>query len=181
MLRSLSSQLELYSNNTPDRAIVSTPLDALPIHRGANPTQTFTARVRELFQLHADLLLDHLTDATGRAWSGWDVSTGAHVDDADLLDAHTAAVRGLFAGYLATGDVRYRDRAIAVFERMEAVFYDPDARIYSATPAPVDYSRVHAAALRAAPERAARHVRARRGASRRRGARAGARERGSVA
>jgi hypothetical protein len=138
VLRTLSSQLELYSNNLPDRAVVSSLLDVLPIHRAADPSQTFTARVRELFQIHADLLLDHLTDASGRAWRGWDVTTGAHVDDADLLDSYTAAIRGLFAGYLATGDVRYRDRAIAVFQRVEAVFYDADARIYAVTPAPVD-------------------------------------------
>jgi hypothetical protein len=87
---------------------------------------------------HAALLHDHLTDATGRAWRGWDVATGAHTDDADVLDAHTAAVRGLFAAFLATGDVRYRNRALAVFARIERVFYDPVARVYSETAAPVD-------------------------------------------
>ena len=64
--------------------------------------------------------------------------TGAVVDDSDVLDAHTAAIRGLFAAYLATGDVRYHDRALAVFDRMQTVFYDATARIYSVTPAPVD-------------------------------------------
>ena len=58
---------------------------------------------------------------------------------------------------------------------MEAVFYDPTRGSTRATPAPVDERRVHAAAVRAAAERAARHVRAGRGAARRRGARAGAR------
>jgi hypothetical protein len=48
-------------------------------------------------------------------------------------------VRGLFAAYLATGDTRYRDRALAVFERIETVFYDDDARMYSDVPAPVDH------------------------------------------
>ena len=46
--------------------------------------------------------------------------------------------RGLFAAYLATGDVTYRERAIAVFNRLQSVFYDADARIYDATPAPTD-------------------------------------------
>ena len=134
-LRSLGGQLELYSNNTPDTAIATTPLDGLALHDG---TLTFSARFEQVLRTHAQLLYNQLTDATGRAWSGWDVAANAPVDDQDLLDAHTAAVRGLFAAYLATGDVRYRDRAIAVFDRLETVFYDPDARIYSATPAPVD-------------------------------------------
>jgi hypothetical protein len=138
VLRSLSSQLELYSNNTPDTAIGRTPLDALPIHFAGDATLTFTGRLVQLERAHAELLYDHLTDATGRAWTAWDVAANAHVDDSDVLDAHTAAIRGLFAAYLATGDTRYRDRAIAVFDRVEAVFYDADARIYSATPAPVD-------------------------------------------
>ena len=138
VLRSLSSQLELYSNNTPDTAIAVTPLDGLPIHYPNNTALTFTGRLAQIVRTHANLLLDHLTAASGRAWAGWNVETGTPIDDADVLDAHTAAIRGLFAAYLATGDVRYRTRAIAVFDRVEAVFYDPDARIYSTTAAPVD-------------------------------------------
>jgi len=138
VLRSLDSQLELYSNNTPDTAIGRTPLDALALHFPGNATLTFSARMTAILRAHAELLLAHLTDATGRAWTGWDVAANAPVDDSDVLDAHAAAVRGLFAAYLATGDTRYRDRAIAVFDRMDAVFYDHDARIYSVTAAPVD-------------------------------------------
>ncbi|HTR52330.1 MAG TPA: hypothetical protein VMJ10_16570, partial [Kofleriaceae bacterium] len=138
LTRALASQLELYSNETPDTAGVASPLDALALHRAANPSETFSARVTELLRAHAALLYDHLTDSTGRAYDGWDVAAGAPVDPQDTLDAHAAAVRGLFAAYLATGDERYRTRAIAVFDRMAAVFYDPVARIWSATPAPVD-------------------------------------------
>jgi hypothetical protein len=136
--RTLSSQLELYSNETPDTAGVMSPLDALALNRAANPTETFGQRVGDLLRAQASLLLDQLTDASGRAYDGWDVSANAPIDQQDTLDAHAAAVRGLFAAYLATGDERYRARAIAVFTRMTAVFYDPIARIWSATPAPVD-------------------------------------------
>ncbi len=137
VLRAVSSQLELYSNNTPDTAIGRTSIDALPIHFPSDPALAFTGRVTQLARAQANLLLEHLTDASGRAWSGWDLSASAHLDETDVLDAHTAAIRGLFAAFLASGDVRYRDRAIAVFDRMEAVFYDADARIYSVSPAPV--------------------------------------------
>ena len=52
----------------------------------------------------------HRRDAGARG-RGWDVAANAPIDDSDTLDAHAAAVRGLFAAYLATGDIRYRDRA----------------------------------------------------------------------
>ncbi len=136
--RALSSNLQLYSNNTPDASVHVTPLDATPIHYPSDSSQTFTARLDAMIEAQSELLYDHLTDADGRAYLGWNVRDGAPTDDAEHLDAYTAAVRGLFAAYLASGDVRYRDRALAVFERMEQLFYDPQARIYSATPAPAD-------------------------------------------
>jgi hypothetical protein len=151
-LRALGSQLELYSNNTPDTEVATTPLDGLPI-AASDPALEFGGLVHEMLRTHADLLLDHLTDASGRAFSGWNLATNAVSDDLDLLDSHTAAIRGLFAGYLATGDVRYRDRAIAVYQRVEAVFYDSDARIYSVTPAPattVEYTPLRFALIQSA-------------------------------
>ncbi len=138
VLRSLGGQLELYSNNTPDTAISYTPLDAVAIRYPGDPALTFSSRLEAMLRTHAELLYDHLTDATGRAWSGWNIETRAPVDDSDTLDAHAAAVRGLFAAYLATGNIRYRDRAVAVFDRMEEVFFDRDARIYTTSPAPAE-------------------------------------------
>jgi hypothetical protein len=136
--RALDSQLELYSNNTPDTAVAETPLDALLTHYPSNPSLTFSERLTEMLNAQVDLLYDHLTDSSGRAYDGWDLAHSARLDQNDVLDAHTAAVRGLFAAYLATGNVKYRDRALAVFNRIERVFYDPEARIYSEKPAPVD-------------------------------------------
>ncbi len=151
-LRSLSSQLELYSNNTTDTAAANTPLDALPINP-PDGSATFSQRVQALLASEADLLLNHLTTSTGQAWDGWDVGKSAPIDTQDLLDSHTAAVRGLFAAYLATGDVRYHDRALAVFNRMQSTFYDEDARIYTQAPAPassVEYTPLRFALLQSA-------------------------------
>ena len=67
--RALSSELELYSNNTPDTTGVTTPLDALAINYPGNSTLTFSARVDQLVLAHAGLLYNQLTDASGRAWS----------------------------------------------------------------------------------------------------------------
>ena len=135
--RALSSQLTLYSNNTPDTAVATTPLDVFPLHAPGQPTLSFSQRLDQLLRAQSDLLLSHLTDGTGRAYDGWNLATQAPLDDRDLLDAHTAAIRGLFAAYLATGDVAFRERAVAVYQRMESVFYDAGARLYGATPAPV--------------------------------------------
>ncbi len=151
VLRSLSSQLQLYSNNTPDTAIGATPFDSLPSHPPGGGT--LVARVGTVLRAEGSLLYDHLTDATGRAWSGWDVARAAATGDQDVLDSHTAAVRGLFATYLATGDVKYRERAIAVFDRLERVFYDPSARIYNVTPGlatDVEYTPLRFALLQSA-------------------------------
>src|SRR5262249_14098611 len=111
---------------------------------------TFTGRLSQLLRAQGALLYDHLTDATGRAYDGWDLARGAPIDDRDLLDAHTAAIRGLFAAYLATGDVRDHDRALAVWKRTEATFYDADARMYTVEPGPavdVEYTPLRFALL----------------------------------
>ncbi len=137
-LRALHGQLELYSNHTPDSAFGSGPLDDAPLHLPGDDSVTVSQRAHGLLLRQGALLMDHLTDATGRAWPGWNVVTGERVGDALTLESHAAAVRGLFTLYLATGDVRFRDRAAAVFGRLDVTFYDAEARIYGATPAPVD-------------------------------------------
>ncbi len=78
--------------------------------------------------MHAELLYNSaLTDSRLAARMTVGTSRYEHAVryQNDTLDAHTAAIRGLFASYLATGDTKYRVRAIAVYQRMEAVFYDP--------------------------------------------------------
>jgi hypothetical protein len=151
VVRSLTSQLQLYSNNTPDTAIGPTPFDPIPCHPPGGGT--FVGRVKAILGTEGGLLYDHLSDATGRAWTGWDVARAAPVDDQDSLDAHAAAVRGLFATYLATGNVKYRERAVAVFDRLQRVFYDPTARIYTVTPGlatTVEYTPLRFALLQSA-------------------------------
>lgn len=124
--RALSSELTLYGDLTPDTATVSTPLDAPPIAGGVTVTTVLNESIRSL----AALFYDRLTDGSGRAFAGWDLAAGTPTSAADLLDAHTAAVRALLVAYLATGETRFRDRALAVFGRVEARFYDPTARVY---------------------------------------------------
>ncbi|HEY4011695.1 MAG TPA: hypothetical protein VGM06_00035 [Polyangiaceae bacterium] len=128
--RALDSQLALYSNTTPDTAGIPTPLDAFPPLGG----MTFGARLDTLIATVAGMFYDRLTTPEGRAYAGWDVARATPTDDGTSLDAHTAAVRGLLIGYLATGATKYRVRAQAVFDQVERAFYDPAARVYRATP-----------------------------------------------
>jgi hypothetical protein len=138
--RSLGSQLQLYTNTTPDTAVAGTmtildnpslPLTGAP---GGKPNTLISDRLGALIDVEGQLLRDKLTTADGHALPGWDVSKGAATSTDDTLDAHTAAVRGLLAAFLATGDTTYRDRAKAVFNRMDQTFYDPAGLIYVFTP-----------------------------------------------
>ena len=116
--------------------MTSTPLDEVPFN-GAPGGATFTQRLNALIQVHADVFYNDLTTSDGQAFQGWNLATGQPTTTADNLDAHTAAIRGLLAAYLSTGDTKYRDRAVAVFTRMDNVFYDPVARVYNTSPGAV--------------------------------------------
>jgi len=126
--RSLDSQLVLYSNTKPDTEGVPTPLDALQPLSGL----PFGVRLDQLVRSLSNTFYDLLTTADGHAYGGWSLATGGPVDDGRQLDAHTAAIRGLLVAYLATGETKFRDRAAAVFARLDAAFYDPAGRVYHA-------------------------------------------------
>ena len=128
--RALDSTLVLYSNTKPDMQAVPSPLDAFPPVQGA----AFGPRLDALIESLSAVFYDDLTTDDGVAYGGWSLSSNAPTDSGTDLEAHAAAIRGLLVGYLATGQTRYRDRASAVFQRLEGAFYDPSARIFRPTP-----------------------------------------------
>ncbi|MBK7857514.1 MAG: hypothetical protein IPJ65_02590 [Archangiaceae bacterium] len=133
-LRAMSGQLRLAAEREVDLPVAALPLDSRPSGRA----ETFSARVKALLGAQGALLMEHLTTPEGRAFTGWDVMAQQPASPDESLEAHAAAVRGLMALYLSTAEVKYRARAVAVFERLQAKFYDAEARVYSETPAPVD-------------------------------------------
>ncbi len=133
--RALSSNLTLYSNSTPDTAVTRTALDGTSM-RGAPGGGTVAQRLTALINAEAELLLTRLTDAEGRALSGWNLSTAQPAGPDGDLDAYAAAVRGLLEASLATGDTRYQARAERVYRRMESVFYSATLRAWRSTAAP---------------------------------------------
>ena len=128
--RALDSLLVLYSNTKPDIEGVPCPLDTFAPVDGV----TFGARLDALIESLSGVFYDQLTTADGHAYGGWNLTAAAPTDDGTTLDAHSAAIRGLLVAYLATGQTKYRDRALAVFERLDGAFYDVQARVYRPTP-----------------------------------------------
>ena len=126
--RSLSDRLVLYLNTKPDTATLATPIDTPPV--AATAPMVITDELNTLITSLSNLFYDHLTDVTGRAWPGWDTAHNATTSNDDTLDAHTAAVRGLLVAFLSSGDTKFRDRALAVYQRVESVFWDPVFRLY---------------------------------------------------
>jgi hypothetical protein len=124
--RAVDGVLTLYTNTKPDAQGVPCPLDTFPPLDGV----TYAVRLDQLVASLSSVFYDHLTTADGHAFGGWSLAKSAPTDDGSTLDAHTAAIRGLLIAYLATGETKYRDRAEAVFERLDAAFYDPTARVY---------------------------------------------------
>jgi hypothetical protein len=126
--RALDSELVLYSNTKPDAHGVPSPLDTFAAVRGV----PFSTRLDAMIASLASFFYDQLTVSDGHAYGAWDVahSAPANADTGTSLDAHSAAIRGLLVAYLATGETKYRDRALDVFNRLESAFYDPSARVY---------------------------------------------------
>jgi hypothetical protein len=127
--RALDSELTLYANTSPDTQGIPSPLDGFATVDGV----TFATRIDALIASLSNFFYDKLTTVDGVAYAGWNVATGMPSDTGTSLDGHSAAVRGLLVAYLATGQTKFRDRAAAVFQRLDATFYDPSARIYRPT------------------------------------------------
>jgi len=128
--RALDSLLVLYSNTKPDIEGVPCSLDAFSPVDGV----AFSARLDALIESLSAVFYDRLTTADGHAYGGWNLAAAAPTDGGTNLDAQSSAIRGLLVAYLATGQTLYRDRAFAVFQRLESAFYDPQARVYRPTP-----------------------------------------------
>jgi hypothetical protein len=126
--RALDSELALYSNTTPDTEGIPCSLDAFPPIDGV----TFSSRLDQLIDGLSGVIYDHLTDSDGHAFAGWDLTRSVVTDGGTSLDAYSAGIRGLLVAYLATGNIKFRDRAASVFVQLEDLFYDPSPRAYRA-------------------------------------------------
>jgi len=130
--RSLSGNLTLYSNSTPDAVVTRTALDGTSM-RGAPNGATVAQRLTALINAEAELLLNRLTTDDGRAYPAMALATMQPTAPEGALEDYAACVRGLLEASLATGDPRYQTRAERVYRRMESVFYSASMRAWRAT------------------------------------------------
>src|SRR6202012_5442616 len=82
-LRSISSTLVLYSNDTPDVIGTPTALDAAPLNGAPAP---LPARMLQLIKAQADFIVAHLIDANGAVANSFDVGAGKPDASATALE-----------------------------------------------------------------------------------------------
>ncbi len=129
LYRSLTSQLTLYSDATPDHASLHSALDGTSM-AGVPGGTTVAGRISQLLLMQATFLSSHLVDATGLAANGYDVGTNTPDPMPTTLESQAATVRGLLEAYLITSQVAYRNQAIQAFDVLESRFFDPNLRVY---------------------------------------------------
>jgi hypothetical protein len=149
-LRSITSALTLYSNDTPDTANAVTKLDSVPFNGAPAP---LGARARALITAQADFLVAKLIGSDGAVANSFDVSTGTADASPTRLESEAAVIRGLLDAYLATSNVKYRDAAVKVYGDLDKRFWMSDVRAYRTTAGvddPLTYTPIVHAALQGA-------------------------------
>lgn len=127
--RSLTAQLTLYSNETPDTTMSATALDGTQL-RGVPGGVSLAQRLQVIIKAQADLLAQKLVAADGLAVNGYDLATSKTDTTPTTLEAQAAAVYGLHEAYLATSSADYRTRASAAYAKLEERFYHKELRVY---------------------------------------------------
>ena len=129
-LRSISSSLSLYSNDTPDVVGAPTALDGAPLRGAPAP---LAARMLQLMQAQADFLANKLVTNDGQVANSFDLAAGRADPSPTTLPAEASAIRGLLEAYLATSDVKYKQAAIRVYGDLEKRFWMNDVRAFRTT------------------------------------------------
>jgi hypothetical protein len=125
-LRSMSSSLALYSNDTPDTHGVATAIDGAPLDDAPAP---LPERIVQLITAEADFIANKLVDKTGAVANGYDLSSGADPSPTKI-ESEAAAIRGLLDAYLATGKEAYRQTAMRVYADLSTRFWMNDVRAF---------------------------------------------------
>ncbi|MBL8680549.1 MAG: hypothetical protein JNK05_15335 [Myxococcales bacterium] len=125
--RSITGRLVLYGDATPDPRATRSSLDEG--ERRLFGEETAVARIGTRIRVHAQMLVDSLTTDEGEVRRGV-VRDGRVMAEPSRLEDELAAVRGLLEAHLATGEVRYRDRALRVWQRFERERWDESLGLY---------------------------------------------------
>jgi hypothetical protein len=129
-LRSISSSLSLYSNDTPDAVGAPTALDAAPLRGAPAP---LPARMLQLIRAQADFIASRLIGSDGQVANSFDLAAGKPDPSPTKLESEASAIRGLLDAYLATSDNKYRQTAVLVYGDLERRFWMNDVRAFRTT------------------------------------------------
>ena len=129
-LRSISSSLTLYSNDTPDTVGAPTALDGVTLGGSSAP---LPARTLQLIRAQADFILAKLVAADGSVANSYDLGAGAADASPTKLESEASVIRGLLDAYLATSDTKYRVAAMRVWADLDKRFWMSDVRAYRTT------------------------------------------------
>ncbi len=126
-LRSFSSTLTLYSNDTPDTIGGPTRLDGASLRGAPAP---LPQRIVQLIRAQADFISNKLMAADGALANSYDLAADARDSSATQIEAQASAIRGLLEAYLATSDEKYRLAATLAYEDLERRFWMKDVRAF---------------------------------------------------
>ncbi|HEX4460932.1 MAG TPA: hypothetical protein VIA18_23290 [Polyangia bacterium] len=129
-LRSISSTLVLYSNDTPDDVGIPTQLDGAPLNGAPAP---LAARMLQLIRAQADFLAGTLVGASGAVVNSYDIGSNTSDGMPTAIESEASAIRGLLEAYLATSDTKYIMAAEKVYADLESRFWMSDVRAYRTT------------------------------------------------
>ncbi len=134
-LRSVSSSLTLYSNDTPDTIGGPTRLDGASLRGSAVPLRD---RMVQLIRAQGDFIADKLMAADGAVANGYDLAAGTPDPSPSRIEAQASAIRGLLEAYLATSDEKYRGAATLAYQDLDRRFWMKDVRAFRTTVAESD-------------------------------------------
>ena len=126
-LRSISSTLVLYSNDTPDVIGAPTALDATSQNGAPAP---LPARVLQLIAAQADFIVAKLVGASGAVANGYDLAADQADSSATLIESEASAIRGLLEAYLATSNNSYRLVAERIYDDLDQRFWMADVSAF---------------------------------------------------
>jgi len=119
-------------------AVFQRAVDALPVgyaagDAGAKGLATPEGkRALALLGRQARFITDKLVAENGRVADAYTAGSGA--SSAASLDTQFAAIRGLAAAFVATGDTHFRDTARRIYRAVERERYDPAVGTYASAP-----------------------------------------------
>ncbi len=126
-LRSISSTLTLYSNDTPDTLGAPTALDAAKLDGAPAP---LAMRMTELIRAQADFIVAKLIAKDGSVFNSYDLAADKPDSSPTKLESEASVIRGLLDAYLATSDNQYRQAAMRVYADLDWRFWMNDVRSF---------------------------------------------------